>query len=212
MILLGLQEMGILKGPRRSIWPSEARVTLAWFSKTSNVANGVISKSRLAIKVGCGVLVDIREHLMRAETAGLIGIRRTGLWRMRRVSESSWGPGSTLWMREAGRNGTRSFRPGIAFKPSNMLDDAGPELGRFPTSKVIWSVCFALVKLAEAVKVTATFGKRMRGRWRVASMFQMANMVGLLRSESSPPALTAMKGSPSSLTWLEKIRSCSGPS
>ncbi len=65
-------------GLRSSILPSEARETLAWFSKTLNVAKRVTSKSRQAIVVGRGELVVIREHRIRADTAGLTGIHFVG--------------------------------------------------------------------------------------------------------------------------------------
>lgn len=78
IVSLGRHLIGIASGLMSSILPSEARETLAWFSETSKVAYGVTSKSRLAMVVGCGKLVFIREHLMRAETAGLTRIRFVG--------------------------------------------------------------------------------------------------------------------------------------
>ena len=131
MVSLGRQVIGMARGPRSSILPSEARETLARVSKTSKVANGVTSKSRLTIVVGIGECIVTCEHRMRAETAGLTGIRLVGRWRMCSVSESSWGPGSTLSIREAGRNGARPSKAGIACNCSSILVGAGTRLGKY---------------------------------------------------------------------------------
>lgn len=78
MISRGRQVIGNSSGLSSSISPAEAREILAWLSKTSNVANGVTSKSRLAIVAERVEPVFIREHRTRAETAGLAGIRFIG--------------------------------------------------------------------------------------------------------------------------------------
>ena len=70
MVPLGRHWIGIGRGLMSSIWPSEARETLAWSSRTSKVAYGVTSKSRLAMVMGCGEVAAIREHRIRADTAG----------------------------------------------------------------------------------------------------------------------------------------------
>lgn len=78
IVLLGRHAIGSLRGLRDLMVPSDARETLARVNKTSKVAKGVTSKSRLAIVAGRGELLVIREHRMRAETAGLTGMSFAG--------------------------------------------------------------------------------------------------------------------------------------
>lgn len=111
------------------------------------------------------------------------------------ISESSCGPGSTLSIREAERYGARSLKAGIVPNRSRMLIGAGTRLGRYSSSDVLSSACLGGVKLAEAVKLTAGFGKRVRGRFMIASNSQMANMVGSFEPDDSSLPLTAMNGS-----------------